>query len=86
MLVSAPQVHTAVACLSPRPNTMNEGKKGLHLSLKESRCSSVGCLGLGASQECLLIRLSGSYLLPTVAVQVKWDDTGHFQDTDGYPV
>lgn len=43
----------------------------------------MGCLGLGASQECLLFRLSGSYLLPTVAVQVKWDDAGIFRTLVG---
>ena len=86
MLVSAPQVHTAGACLSPRPNTMNEGEKGPHLSLKREQVQLSGMFGAGASQECLLIRLSGSYPLPTAAGQVKWDDAGHPQNTGGFSV
>ena len=47
MLVSAPQVHTAVACLSPGPNTMNEGEKGPHLSLKREQVQLSGMFGAG---------------------------------------
>ena len=86
MLVSAPQVHTAGACLSQRPNTMNEGEKGPHLSLKREQVQLSGMFGAGGSQECLLIRLSESYPLPTAAGQVKCDDAGHPQNTGGFSV
>lgn len=65
---------------------MNEGEKGLHLSLEREQVQLSGMFGAGASQECLLIGLSGLCPLPTAAGQVKWDGAGHPQNSRGLSV